>query len=95
LNLGQLVKIAPKLKQYLIHNFLSTKPSVPKLALVHVITRPPKLQPTPCKMENQTIAKSIGLIHDLRILVHGIPYNVTFTIVQNSVLDCTYSMHLG
>jgi hypothetical protein len=57
--------------------------------------RPPKLQPTPCKMENQTIAKSIGLIHDLRILVHGIPYNVTFTIVQNSVLDCTYSMHLG
>jgi hypothetical protein len=54
-----------------------------------------KLQPTPCKMENQTIAKSIGLIHDLRILVHGIPYNVTFTIMQNSVLDCTYSMHLG
>jgi hypothetical protein len=37
-NLGQLIEIAPKLKQYLIHNFLSTKPLVPKLALVHVIT---------------------------------------------------------
>jgi hypothetical protein len=46
-------------------------------------------------MTNQTITKPISLIHDLRILVYGIPYNVTFIVMQNSVLDCTYFMHLG
>jgi len=70
---------------------------------VNIITKelratlgPPKRQPAPCNiwMANQTITKPIGLIHDLKILVHGIPYNVTFTIMQNNVLDCTYFMHL-
>jgi hypothetical protein len=44
-------------------------------------------------MANQTIAKPLGLIKDLRILVHGIPYAVTFTIIQSNVLD--YSMLLS
>jgi hypothetical protein len=37
-----------------------------------------KPKPTPCNpsMANQTIAKPIGLIKDLKILVHGIPYVV-------------------
>jgi hypothetical protein len=47
-------------------------------------------------MADQTITKPINLILDLRILVHGIPYiNVTFMIMQNSVLDCTNFMLLG
>ncbi len=47
-------------------------------------------------MVDQIITKPIGLILDLRILVHGIPYiNVTFMVTQNSVLDCTNSMFLG
>lgn len=46
-------------------------------------------------MVDQTIAKPIGLIHGLWILVHGIPYNVTFTIMKNNVLDYTYSICLG
>jgi hypothetical protein len=59
--------------------------------------RLPKPQPTPYNMwiAYQMIAKPIGLIHDIRILVHGISYNVTLTIMQNSVLDCTYSILLG
>jgi hypothetical protein len=32
-------------------------------------------------MIDQTIAKPLGLIKDLRILVHGIPYAMTFTII--------------
>jgi hypothetical protein len=43
-------------------------------------------------MVNQTIAKPLGLIKDLKIHVHGIPYVVTFTIIQNNVLDSNYFM---
>jgi hypothetical protein len=40
-------------------------------------------------MANQTNAK------DLKILVHGIPYVVTFTIIQSNVLDSSNFMLLG
>jgi hypothetical protein len=46
-------------------------------------------------MANQTIAKPLGLIKDIKILVHGIPYVVTFTIIQNNVLDSNYYMLLS
>jgi hypothetical protein len=46
-------------------------------------------------MVDQTIAKPLGLIKDLKILIHGIPYVVTFTIIQSSVLNSSYSMLLG
>jgi hypothetical protein len=37
-----------------------------------------KLKPKPYNlcMANQTIAKPLGLIKDLEILVHGIPYSI-------------------
>jgi hypothetical protein len=38
-------------------------------------------------MVNQIIAKPLGLIKDLIIFVHGIPYVMTFIIIQSSVLD--------
>jgi hypothetical protein len=34
------------------------------------------------------------LIKDLKILVHGIPYAVTFTIIQSNVLGSSYYMLL-
>jgi hypothetical protein len=37
-------------------------------------------------MVDQTIAKPFGLIKDLKIFVHGIPYIITFTIINNNVL---------
>jgi hypothetical protein len=46
-------------------------------------------------MAYQTIAKPLGLIRDLKIFVHGIPYIITFTIINNNVLDFSYSMLLG
>jgi hypothetical protein len=46
-------------------------------------------------MANQTIAKPLGLIKDLKIVVHGIPYVVTFTVIHSSVLDSNHSMLLG
>jgi hypothetical protein len=44
---------------------------------------------------DQTTIKLIGLIIDLKIYVHGIPYIITFTILHNNVVDYNYSMLLG
>jgi hypothetical protein len=46
-------------------------------------------------MVDKIITKPIGLIKDLKIHIHGIPYIVTFTIMKNNVLDSNYSMLLG
>ncbi len=55
-----------------------------------------KSNPTPYNlhMANQTIAKSFGLIRDLKIFVHGIPYMVTFNVINNNVLEFSYLMLL-
>ncbi len=54
-----------------------------------------KLAPYNLRMVDQTTTKLMGLIRDLKIYVHGIPYITTFTILQNSVVDSSYSMLLG
>jgi carotenoid cleavage dioxygenase-like enzyme len=54
-----------------------------------------KLAPYNIRMINQTTTKPMGLIRDLKIYVHGIPYIITFIILQNSVVDASYSMLLG
>jgi hypothetical protein len=46
-------------------------------------------------MVNQTIIKPLGLIKDLKILVHEFPYAMTFTMIWSSVLDSNYFMLLG
>jgi hypothetical protein len=46
-------------------------------------------------MVDQTITKPLGLIKDLKFLIHGIPRAMTFTIIQSSMLDSSYSMLLG
>jgi hypothetical protein len=46
-------------------------------------------------MANQTTTKPVGLIKDLRIYVHNIFYITTFIVLQNNVVDSSYSMLLG
>jgi len=46
-------------------------------------------------MANQTIIKPLGLIKDLKILVHKFPYAMNFTMIWSSVLDSNYFMLLG
>ncbi len=55
----------------------------------------PNLAPYNLRMESQTIVKALSLIKDLKIFVHGIPYIITFTIINSNVLDFSYSMLLG
>ncbi len=46
-------------------------------------------------MVDQTITKPFSLVMDLKIFVHGIPYTITFTVINNNVLNSNYSMFLG
>ncbi len=46
-------------------------------------------------MVDQITTKSMGLIGDMKIYVHGIPYITMFIVFQNSVVDSSYSMLLG
>jgi hypothetical protein len=57
----------------------------------------PKPKPTPynMRMANQTTTKPMGLIRDLKIYVHGIPYITIYIVLQNNVIDFSYSMLLG
>jgi hypothetical protein len=41
----------------------------------------PKPTPYNLRMANQTIAKPLGLIKELKIFIHGIPYAITFTMI--------------
>ncbi len=46
-------------------------------------------------MAYQTTTKPIGLIKDLKMYIHGIPYIATFTILHNIVVYSNYSMLFG
>jgi hypothetical protein len=46
-------------------------------------------------MVDQTTTKSVGLIRNMEIYVHGVPYITMFTVLQNNVVDSNYSMLLG
>jgi len=52
----------------------------------------PKHAPYNFIMVDQTTTKLMGLIRDLQMYVHGIPYVTMFTILQNSVVDFSYFM---
>ena len=46
-------------------------------------------------MANRTIAKPSGLLRDVKIHIHGIPYIVTLTVIDCQTIKSDYSMLLG
>jgi hypothetical protein len=54
----------------------------------------PRLAPYHHKMVDQNMTKLLGIIRNLKIHIHGIPYIATFTILKNNVVDFNYSMLL-
>jgi len=54
----------------------------------------PKLAPYNLRMAYQTTIKRMGLVRDLKIYVHSIPYIIMFNVLQNNVLNISYSMLL-
>ena len=57
----------------------------------------PKPSPAPfnLKMANGTIAKPTGLLRDVKIHTHGIPYIVTLTVIDCQTIKSDYSMLFG
>jgi hypothetical protein len=55
----------------------------------------PKHAPYNLKMIDQTTTKPMGLIKNMKIYIHDIPYITTFIVLQNNVVDSKYSMLLG
>jgi hypothetical protein len=53
-----------------------------------------KLAPYNLTMAYQTTTKPVGLIHDLKIYVHDIPYVIMCDVLHNNVIDVSYSMLL-
>jgi len=45
-------------------------------------------------ISDRTITKPMKLICDLKIYVHGILYFITFIVLQNNVINISYSMLL-
>ncbi len=95
----QMVVIHVQVRKNFIENVLLDGDSrvtiIMKKLRVQLGLSKPKPTPYNLPMANQTITKPLGLIKDLKILVHGIPYVVTFIMIQSSVLDSSYSMLLG
>jgi len=55
----------------------------------------PKHVPYNMRMANQTTKKPMGFIRALKMYVHNIPYVTMFIVLQNNVVDFSYSMLLG
>ncbi len=57
----------------------------------------PKPKPTPynLRMVDQTTTKLVGLIRNMKIHFHAIPYTTMFIVLHNNVVDFNYSMLLG
>jgi hypothetical protein len=46
-------------------------------------------------MVNQTTTKPIGLIYNMKILVHELPYVMTFIVLHNNLVDANDMMLLS
>jgi len=53
-----------------------------------------KSNPTPYNLRMANKTKQFGFIRDLKIFAHGIPYTVTFIVIDSSVINFSYSMSL-
>ncbi len=57
----------------------------------------PKPIPTPyhLRMVDHNMTRPLGIIRNLKIHIHGIPYVATFIVPKNSVVEFSYYMLLG
>jgi hypothetical protein len=47
------------------------------------------------RMADQAVVQPVGLIQNVRIHIHGIPYFITLIVIQNKEVNEAYSMLLG
>jgi hypothetical protein len=75
-NIVEDVLIDEKASVNIITENLETKLGLPK----------PRLVPYHLKMANQSMTRPLGIIRNLKIHMHGIPYITTFTILKTNVV---------
>jgi hypothetical protein len=47
------------------------------------------------RMADQTVVEPVGLIRNIKIHIHGIPYFISLTVICNTKVNDAYSMLLG
>jgi len=89
------VQVGKNIVEYVLINGrvdvnIITKNFITKLGL-------PKPRPSPYhfRMVDQNMIRPLGIIKNLKIHIHGIPYIATFIILKNNVVDYSYFMLLG
>jgi hypothetical protein len=55
----------------------------------------PILTPLHLIMANQSMTRPSGIVRNLKIHIHGIPYITTFIVLKNNVVDSSYYVLLG
>ncbi len=70
----------------LLYGNFGTNTIIEKLN-VNIELPKPQLAPYNLQMANQTTIKHLGLIWDLWVFIHDIPYNVIFIVMHNIVLN--------
>jgi hypothetical protein len=57
----------------------------------------PTLQTAPyrLRMADQPVVELLGLIKNIKIHIHGIPYFISLTVIRNTEVNDAYSMLLG
>jgi hypothetical protein len=70
---------------YIITKNLKTKLTLPK----------PRRAPYNFRMPNQSMIRPLGIIKKLKIRINGISYGARFNVLQNNVVNSSYSMLLG
>ncbi len=55
---------------------------------------PPQLTPFNLQMVNFSFSKPLGIIPNIKIKIHGMPYIITFMVMNKKSVDPTYSMLL-
>jgi len=56
---------------------------------------PPQRTPFNLQMADFSFNKPLEIVPNIRIRIHSIPYIITFTMMNNKVMDLMYSMLLG
>jgi hypothetical protein len=53
-----------------------------------------QVAPYRLRMADQTVVELVGLIRNIKIHIHGIPYFITLTVICNTKVNDAYSMLL-
>jgi hypothetical protein len=95
---NQMAVIQVQVRKNIIDDVLINGGANVNILIENLITKLslPKPIPTPyhLRMPNWNMIKPLGIIRNLKIHIHGIPYIATFTILKNNVIDFNYSMLL-